>query len=104
VRQSDIDRKMFHKGHYEVIAGRFRKALEPYMSDEVTNNEAVDTDTIILMSVRSALVVLAVEFAKRLQADNSDFIPEMFLNRCSPNPEKYPLGELWEVASDESSE
>ena len=95
MRQSDIDRKMFHKGHYEVIAGRFRKALEPYMSDMAYTERD--------RAVRGALVNLAIDFTTRLQADNSDFIPEMFLNRCSPNPEKYPLGDLWieEVPQDD---
>jgi len=99
VRQRDIDRKLFNVGHYEIIAARFRNALEPYMQPQ-NFTEVVDTDTVIAVSVRSAIVVLAVDFAKRLQADNADFDPVRFLDRCSPNTELYPLGELWEIADE----
>lgn len=98
MRQADIDRKMFHKGHYEVIAGRFRKALEPYMSVDEYETEVVKVS---LMTARAALVELAVSFAIRLQADNSDFDPVLFLNRCSFNAERYPLGELWPIAEED---
>jgi hypothetical protein len=90
VRERDINAKKFHRGHYEVIAARFRNALEPYMSDEEYTVEE--------RAVRAAIVNLAISFAERLQADNEDFEPETFLNRCSPNAELYPMGDLWEVA------
>jgi hypothetical protein len=103
MRQRDIDRKLFGVGHYEVIAARFRHALEPYMQQKdalALMDGKVDNDTVIAMSIRSALVVLAVDFAKRLQADNSDFDPVKFLDRCSANPEMYPLSELWDIAKE----
>jgi hypothetical protein len=89
MREYDINRKMFHKGHYEVIAKRLRTAMEPYLT-------TTPADTLVeVMSVRTALVELALDFAVRLQADNEDFKPDLFLNRCSPNAEIYPLSELW---------
>lgn len=101
MRERDINAKKFHKGHYEIIAARFREALEPYMGQEsnatLLSPDFVDTKTEML-AVRSAIVNLAIDFARRLQADNDLFEPVIFLDRCSPNVVLYPLGELWEVA------
>jgi hypothetical protein len=102
MRERDINRKLFSKGHYEIIAARFRHALEPYMSEASQNLDFSEVGSEIL-SVRAALVFLAVDFARRLQADNEDFLPEVFLNRCSPNMDKFPLGELWKEVEDNAS-
>jgi hypothetical protein len=84
MRERDINRKLFHRGHYEIIAGRFRNALEPLMGDEDG-------------TAANVLVDLALNFAHRLQADNEDFDPVLFLNRCSPNKDEWPIGDLWAV-------
>ena len=104
MRERDINAKKFHKGHYEIIAARFRNALEPYMSTDLDTDPPFFVEVKSeIMSIRVAIVNLAVDFARRLQADNEDFLPEVFLNRCSPNPDKYPLGDLWEVAQDDNT-
>jgi hypothetical protein len=87
MRERDINAKKFHKGHYEIIAGRFRDAFTQHTENPTETGE---------LYVWGALVDLALSFAFRLQADNEDFNPVIFMNRCSPDPEKYPLGDLWE--------
>ena len=87
MRESDINKKMFHKGHYEIIAARFREAFAQHVQN---------TDDPGELYVWGALVDLALSMALRFQADNEDFDPVIFMNRCSPDPEKYPLGDLWE--------
>lgn len=52
-----------------------------------------NTDSIRL--VRGVLIELAMEFAKSFQADNPEFDPILFLDQCSPNPDLYPISELW---------
>lgn len=87
MRERDINAKKFHKGHYEIIAGRFRESFSHHLENISDPGE---------LHVWGALVDLALSFALRLQADNEDFDPVIFMNRCSPDPEKYPLGDLWE--------
>jgi len=86
MRESDINRQLFGAGHYNVIAKQFRQAYEPWMnSDEIHSLEAW-----------KVLTDLALSMAVRFQADNEKFDPIRFLNACSPDVEKYPLGQLWE--------
>jgi hypothetical protein len=44
----------------------------------------------------AALVNLALSFAKRFKEDNPKFDPLKFLDACSPDPDIYPISELWE--------
>jgi len=99
VRERDINAKKFHKGHYEIIAGRFREALEPYLAPgAVVTIAALENDVEVsrLFGARNALIDLALRMSVRFQADNEDFDPVIFLNRCSPNVDEYPLAELWD--------
>lgn len=43
-------------------------------------------------------VSICLNFAKRFAEDDATFDPVAFLDKCSPDPELYPLSELWEVA------
>lgn len=88
MREADMNRKLFHRGHYEIIAARFRNNLEQYGAPIPSTTQAIN-------DVRNAIVELALEFAQRLQTDNEDFDPLIFLDKCSPDPERYPLSELW---------
>lgn len=94
MRERDINRKLFHRGHYEVVAGRFRHALEPMLSATATTDDEYLKEYRLAQS--SAITNLAIDMALRFQADNEDFDPTVFLTRCSPDPEKWPLAELWE--------
>ena len=80
MRERDINRKMFHAGHYNVIASQI-------------NNKIALFDT---THERAVLVDLALSMAKRLMLDNDEFNPLVFLDRCSPDPDTMPLSELWE--------
>lgn len=90
MRERDINARKFHKGHYEIIAKQFRVALEPWFDAPPTVLERQDN-----IKVRNALVNLALNFALRFQADSELFDPDIFLTRCSPDPDKWPLAELW---------
>ena len=92
MRQRDINRKAFNAAHYNIVAGRLRNALEPYMqpnTQEIANGS--------LLHARVALVDLCLSFAYRFQADNEDFDPIRFLKACSPNVDEFPLDELWDI-------
>jgi len=80
MRERDINRKMFHAGHYNVIASQI-------------NNKMAVLDT---TQERAILVDLALALSKRFLLDNEEFDPLMFLDRCSPDPTTMPLSELWE--------
>jgi hypothetical protein len=43
-------------------------------------------------------VSIALNFAKRFKDSDPQFDPLSFLDHCSPDPDLYPLSELWEVA------
>ena len=63
------------------------------------SDEQMGIDSEVKLSVHQSLE-LAIDLARRLHADNDEFDPVLFLNNCSPNEEKYPLGELWAVAQE----
>jgi len=80
MRERDVNRKMFHAGHYNVIAKQIQDKLALF---DTTHERAV-------------LVDLALSLSKRFMLDNEEFDPLMFLDRCSPDPDTMPLSELWE--------
>ena len=93
MRSRDVNRKMFHAGHYNVIANRFREQLTPLLEAHASE------DSEIIMAARGALIELALALAKRFALDNDEFDPVIFLDRCSPDPYLYPLSELWDGVS-----
>jgi hypothetical protein len=105
MRERDVNRKMFHRGHYEVIAGRFREQLRPIQeAEEYFQQQYGDEgnwpgrtgqlDKARLQ--RNAIVDLALSFAGRFALDNDEFDPIIFLDKCSPDTERMPISELWE--------
>jgi hypothetical protein len=96
VRKRDVDRKMFHRGHWEVIAARFREQLEPILEAQANYEEKTGTLSKYFHGQSTSLVNLALSLANRFALDNYEFSAEVFLDRCSPDPELYPLSELWE--------
>lgn len=75
-----------HPNHvHNVIAKTIREEL-----DEVgSSNEE------IAKAARGVLIRLAMRFAMRFMNDDPNFNAFIFLDRCSPNPELYPISELW---------
>lgn len=84
---------VFHRAHYNILAAQIRHGLEkhhaPYLLTKIRDPQ-------IHLGARNALIELALSLAKRLQEDSSEFDPVRFLDACSPDPEQYPLSELWE--------
>jgi hypothetical protein len=101
MRERDIDRKLFHKAHYEILANQFRRSLEIAYEQNGKSELMADGTIRRHFPITSAVVDLAISVAKRLQLDNSEFDPVIFLNRCSPDVDLYPLGELWEGVNKE---
>jgi hypothetical protein len=89
---------MFHKGHYEVIAGQFRRELEPlFEAADYYRKEPWHTNQLEKTQLQiNAVVNLALAMARRLQLDNHDFDPVIFLDKCSPDSERYPISELYD--------
>jgi len=92
---SGRDRKLFHRAHYNIIAARISEqaidAEQRYERDEI--RIALDT-----------LEHLALALAHSLAKDNLDFLPVLFLNKCSPNTDLYPWGELWDEEYDNTND
>lgn len=80
----NANRKLFHKGHYNILAAQIRKQFP--IGNDNPDNEVV----------RSTLTGLAITLAHRLSNDNENFDPLKFLGACSPDNELYPITELWE--------
>ena len=91
MRERDINRKQFHAGHYNIVAGRLKNALEPY----VGLNELSGASQGQFLHAQTALSDLCVSFALRFQADNEDFDAVRFLNACSPAGMERKLDDLW---------
>lgn len=89
MRERDINRKLFHRAHYEIIAKLLRESLDVYLPVQEGQPQ-------LNLHRSGALVDFAIDLAKRFQLDNESFDPIIFLDRCSPNPDLYPLSELWE--------
>jgi len=96
MREQDVNRKVFHRAHYNILAKRVRIALEPWMQEGQQFDFTQARDNAEVLAIRSALVMFAVGLAQRLQADSEEFDPIMFLDNCSPDKDLYPLSELWE--------
>lgn len=92
MRERDINRKMFHRGHWEVIAARFRHELD-YKYATYANYGTFEIE--VQRAQRNALIDLAIALGQRFALDNEEFDPLVWLDRCSPDPENYPLSELW---------
>ena len=83
-----MPRNLFHKAHYNVLAKQIR---DLYAQTEYKR----PVDRLHSLIARRTIEVFAVQLAKRLKQDNPLFDPILFLNTCSPDEDRYPLGELW---------
>lgn len=81
--------QLFGPQHWNAIAKdiRIEMLLE---QDNYANNQLND------LIVRAALTDLAIRFARRFYIDNTSFDPAKWLNQCSPDTDRLPLGELWD--------
>lgn len=91
---------VFHRAHYNILAAQIKHGLEKHHAPYLLKGK----DAKYHLGARNALIELALSLAKRLQEDNPPadgkgvyhFDPLRFLDACSPDPEQYPLSELWE--------
>lgn len=75
----DSSAKLFHSAHYNILATQIRPRIID--STEVVNGR---------------MLHFTLSLTRRLLKDNPSFDPLKFLDACSPDPEMYPLSELWE--------
>lgn len=86
----------FHQLHYNFVAKRLRNHYPTY---RVEDGPTQKLDKAVKLGARGVIEDIALEFAMRFKADNLEFDQYKFLDQCSPDPEKYPLSELWEELS-----
>jgi hypothetical protein len=92
---------VFHRAHFNILASEIREQLEHatnFYAPKWEHGWAGDKRNYYAVE---ALVKLALSLAKRFQDeregyDGFKFDPLRFLDACSPDPELYPLSELWE--------
>lgn len=109
MRKQEVDRKLFHRAHYNILAKQIREPLTRAYTAEQFYRTEQDGDTVQLTKASmqvATLVDLALSLCNRLALDNADFEPEMFLDACTPHgvPEHEMLSELWEGVDDSEVE
>jgi hypothetical protein len=77
----------FSTKEYNFTAKRFRENF-PVEYDVDTKQD--------VMTKRTILATLMLDFAEHYLKDNPMFEPLNYLDRCSPNVDLFPLSELWE--------
>lgn len=79
----------FSQQHYNALAKDIRTQLERHGVPHIVRND-------YHVGARNALIDMAIVLAIRFDKDNERFDPLKFLDACSPDPQQYPLSELWE--------
>lgn len=78
----------FQQQHYNAIAKDLREQMEKHGVPHIVKSD-------YHVGARNALIEVALRLGIRFQKDNERFNPIQFLNAVSPDPEQYPLSELW---------
>jgi hypothetical protein len=73
-----------HAQTYNLVAKKLRDQFPTGNADQ------------LILVIRGTLIDLSMEFAKSFKQDNKKFDVIKFLDQCSPNPNLYPISELWE--------
>jgi hypothetical protein len=81
-------RPVFHRAHYNILAKQFREQFALYLPGGINMHK------LGAMEARGAILNMALAMARRLQEDNPQFDPLMWLDECST--EGYPFSEFWE--------
>ena len=76
-RESDRNANKFHKGHYEIIAGRFREQVSRYQNED--GEVAPGTDNYYRLL---GLKDLALSLSERFKFDNEIHDTAIFMERC----------------------
>jgi hypothetical protein len=80
----------WHQGHFNAIAKDIRSEFP------VSDYDDSDRMKKEKMVQRATLADLALRFAARFKKADPEFNVFAWLDQCSPDPETYPLSELWE--------
>jgi hypothetical protein len=83
----------FQRQHYYAIAKEIREQVPGYETRNSNNAEIKYRAKIR----EDTLIDLALSLCSRFEEDNPLFDPVEFLNKCSPDPDTMPWGELWEA-------
>jgi len=75
-READRNKRTFHKGHYEIIAARFREQMSRY-----TDADGKPVNTAACYKA-DALEELARSLSDRFKFDNEEHDTAIFLERC----------------------
>lgn len=78
--------------HYNALAKELREEMQKVVGDYVPGSARKPEQ----LAAMSALCNLVLRLARRFVSDNPAFDPLLFLDRCSPDTDLYPLSELWE--------
>lgn len=76
-----------HAQTYNFVAKRIREDFPTDKENEIS---------ILVWVKRGTLVELALRCAYGFLQDNPGFDVMRFLDKCSPDPERYPITELWD--------
>lgn len=79
----------FQQQHYNAIAKDIREQMIKHGVPHIVKSD-------YHVGARNALIEIALRLAMRFREDNDRFKELMFLDACSPDPEQYPLSELWD--------
>jgi hypothetical protein len=82
----------FYSQHYNAIAKEIREQAPGYETRNAENREIRTAAKIR----EDTLIELALALCFRFKKDNPLFDPVYFLNKCSPDENTMPWGELWE--------
>jgi hypothetical protein len=79
----------FRAQHYNAIAKDIREQMAKHGVPHIVKSD-------YHVGARNALIEISLRLAMRFERDNERFNPLLFLDACSPDPEQYPLSELWD--------
>lgn len=95
IMTTNTNKPLFHRAHYNILAAQIKRQLEPLFTAFGTPaNWATDS---CQWRIRNAFVDYTLKLTQRLLEDNPNFRPLAFLDACSPDPDLYPLSELWAI-------
>jgi hypothetical protein len=87
----------WHQGHYNAIAKDIRSEFP--MDKQLAKDEHNSRRD--YMVARSTLADLAMRLAARFKKADPEFNVFSWLDQCSPDPENYPISDLWEESDAE---
>ena len=86
--------RLYHKGHYNIIASEIRELWPIDVTPSTSKyNKRKREDNMVR---RGVLAQFALNMAKRFKKDYPGFRHLQWLDSCTPDPDSYPLSELWE--------